>query len=240
MEIGYPELAVGDAYKATLLFDEIHNDSSLGSTALLMFGMKHWLSMDPLFRDATQTNKNFQANVWAVLTQIEINNTKLLVEALIHLDCPCDAQEICRDASRRFPAEGYFRGTKSIELNERKKTSLAWPMPSHFQSEQYDDWVATLRYGAFYRRAYPWMSSEMLRRDHFAINTVRKLVASLTPKCDIEKISAKGGPNKTKSDYYGMVAKTGIRKGNLIFQEGTVICAARPSTGRCPSCCSLI
>lgn len=232
MHIGYPELAVGDAYKATLLFDEIHNDSSLGCTALLMFGMKHWLSMDPSSRDATPIDKNFLHNVWAALKQIEIDNTKLLVEALIRLNCPCDAQEVCRDASRSFPAEGYFRGRKSIELNGLKRSILASPMPSRYQP---GDWIAALRFGEFYRRAYPWMSSEMLRRDPSAINRMRKSVAGLTTKCTIKKISVKESPDETESDYYGMFAKTNIKRGHMIFKEGTVIFSA--STGRCPACC---
>lgn len=232
MHIGFPELAVGDAYKATILFDEIHNDSSLGCTALLMFGMKHWLSMDPSSRDATPADKNFLPNVWAVLKQMEIDNKKLLVEALIRLNCPCDAQEVCRDASRSFPAEGYFRGRKSIELNELKRTILASPMPSSYQPQQHDDWIAALRFGGFYRRAYPWMSSEMLRRDPSAINRMRKSVAGLTTKCTIKKIPVKESPD---ADYYGMFAKTNIERGHVIFTEGTVIFSA--SNGRCPACC---
>lgn len=235
MHIGYPELAVGDAYKATILFDEIHNDSSLGCTALLMFGMKHWLSMDPSSRDATPADKNFGPNVWAALKKIEIDNTKLLVEALIRLNCPCDAQEVCRDASRSFPAEGFFRGRKSIELNELKRSLEASPMPSHYQPEQRGDWIAALRFGGFYRRAYPWMSSEMLRRDPSTINRMRKSVAGLTTKCTIKKISVKESPDETESDYYGMFAKTDIKRGHMIFKEGTVIFAA--TTGRCPACC---
>lgn len=239
MHIGYPELAVGDAYKATLLFDEIHNDSSLGRTALLMFGMKHWLSLDPSSRDAAPADENFLPDVWALLTQIEIDNSKVLVEALIHLNCPCDAQEVCREASRSFPAEGYFRGRILIELNELKRSILSSPMPSSYQPEQHGDWIAALRYGRFYRRSYPWMNSEMVRRDPSAINKMRKSIADhVTTKLTIKKISENERPDETESDYYGMFAKTNLNRGQVIFKEGTVICGA--ITGRCPACCGAL
>lgn len=238
MHIGYPELAVGDAYKATILFDEIHSDSSLGCTALLMFGMKHWLSMDPSSRDAALADKNFLPDIWTLLTQIEVDNFKLLVEALMRLNCPCDAQEVCRVASRKFPAERYFRGRKLIELNELKRSILSSPMPSCYQPEQNGDWIAAIRFGRFYRRAYPWMSNEMLRRDPSAINRMLKSIANVTTKCTIKKISVKERSDETESDYYGMFAKTKFNRGQLIFKEGTVICGA--NTGRCPACCGAL
>lgn len=240
MQIGYPELAVGDAYKVTLLFDEIHNETSVGNTAVLMFGMKHWLSMDPSSRDTAPTDKNFQAKVWAALSLFEVDNTKLLIESLVLLQCLCDAQEICRDASRMFPAEGYFRGMKLRVLNALKKRDLARPMPSHLPPEEKEDFNAILRSGGFYRRAYPWMSSEMLRRDPSAISRMRKSVANLTTKCNIKKISTKEGLDETESDYYGMFAKEKAQIGEIILREDAVLCAARVSAERCPTCCRLL
>ena len=240
MQIGYPELAVGDAYKVTLLFDEIHNKTSVGNTAVLMFGMKHWLSMDPSSRDTAPTDKNFQSKVWAALSLFEVNNAKLLIESLTCLNCLCDAQEICRDASRKFPAEGYFRGMRLRELNALKKMDLARPMPSHLKPEQKDDFNAMLRCGGFYRRPYPWMSSGMLRRDPSAISRMRKSVANLTTKCNIKKIAAKEGLDETESDYYGMFAKKTAQKNEIILREDTVLCAVRESAERCPACCRFL
>lgn len=240
MQIGFPELSAGDAYKVTLLFDEIHSETSIGSTALLMFGMKHWLSMDPSSRDAAPTDDRFQASVWAVLKSIEINNTKVLIESLMGLKCYCDAQETCRDAGRKFPTEGYFRGSKLKELNEQKRISLARPMPSQIPPDQKDEWIAKIRCGGYLRRPYPWMTSEMLLRDPTAISRMKKTVADLTTKCNIRKIFASEGLDAANSDCYGMFAKTKIRTGEIVLREGTVICAAKQGLDRCPACCRIL
>lgn len=240
MQIGFPELAVGDAYKATLLLDEIHNETSIGSTALLMFGMKQWLSMNPSSRNAAPTDENFRVDVWAVLKIVEIKNTKLLIESLIRLDCLCDAQEVCRDAARKFPADGSFRGEKLAELNHWKRTVLARPMPSHSKPELKDDWIAAIRCGSFYRRAYPWMTSEMLRRDPSAIGKMQEKIKCLKAKCNVKKITDRDSLDATETDCYGMFATKNIKRGEIILQEGTVLCTSRLSTERCPACCKFL
>jgi hypothetical protein len=68
-DLGYPELALGDVYKAHLLVEAaLRNDDWLGETVLLYTGMSIWLAglRNPLYSLMDQDPEVFRTSVHLV------------------------------------------------------------------------------------------------------------------------------------------------------------------------------
>lgn len=68
---------------------------------------------------------------------------------------------------------------------------------------------------------------------------MNKSISSLTEKCTVKSILAKG-PDGSELDCYGMFAMKTILPREIILRESTVVCAARLGAERCSACCGFL
>lgn len=112
--LGFPELGLGDAYKARLLVEAaLENTTALGTDALRTFSKKVYnLHMsDPAWirwRLYVSTPELLQSRVTDMLKRIEIQCWTELMEGLMASNCCNDYLEMSKAAIAKFPLDEVF------------------------------------------------------------------------------------------------------------------------------------
>ena len=169
-ELGYPELAIGDAYKAKLLCEEglAPDKTPLGLNVALCVGMEMWL----LACSSPDYDSEFDVTgvTEAFLLEQQRYAFGLLYVQLGNIGCIVDALEGCQAAHALFPYEQLFADEmKGLAALTRKKLSLA--QTSGMDSLQY---LFSMRNGSTLAKPYPWMAEHHLRRSPSVIDAAKK------------------------------------------------------------------
>ena len=232
LDLGYPELAIGDAYKAGLLVGAMKkNDTTLGENALLMYGMR-LLHSNPGMGATLWTGDTFKTRIMDALYNVEVKTVELLVNSLYNAHAFDDAERVCQIAAKQFPQSKFFRGSTLTMLGELKQRLLSIPKPVEVDDIDYKE---AIRNGGVSMRIYPWISSNLIQRDDAVIQRMKKNLRSLSTKCEIKESSV-DGPSAEVSQGFGIFATEDVAKGDVILTEYTVT-AGVASIQTCSACC---
>jgi hypothetical protein len=247
--LGYPELGLGDAYKARLLVEAaLENTSALGADALTTFSRKVYnLHMtDPAWKQWSHhvsTPQLLQSRVTDMLKRIEIQCWTELMECLISSNCCNDYLEMSMAAISKFPSDVVFPS----ELENAK----AWYQQRVDILQQRVDtgdltaaqmqW--TLINGGVYPTPYAWMTDEILSRDEDLINIISTEFGSSSTNCTVSRSTIRSDPDKDglfakDIDVLGVTATKDIKAGDTVVLDRT-FAGIIGDIDRCENCCGV-
>lgn len=214
LTLNYPELAVGDAYRATLLFeraDAVADTRHEGGSADSM--PKHKSGADEAVRVKAYT---------------------ILGQALYDCHCHVECYEFWLELTQRTEVPGVARLAleKASALRQllvqKEEAAAAYGGSGQQQRDR-------LRDGSVVTVLYPWMEQRHLARSSELIAHVNEeLGSNVQPRaCRVGKSTLAAVP-----DMLGVFAVRAIRKGEciLIDRTTTAACSAPPTTPHCENC----
>ncbi|KAI9865457.1 MAG: hypothetical protein M1813_002347 [Trichoglossum hirsutum] len=235
LDLGYPELAVGDVYKATLLVDAgLDYYSSLGERVRLHFGMSLWCQDNHKVSDANSFDPILMHRL---LRTVRRSSYRIMVSALALIRAYTDSKAVCQMALRKYHMDGFLvrsLGTAIDWLKERETRLNATERQKEYE----------LRNGHVLMRPYPWIPAEYLQRDQTLVDDLNGELRTYGPSCEIQPSSVKRSPRsevggvKTAPDNLGVFATKTIPLYGRVFLDITPIGANLTSTYNvCANCC---
>jgi hypothetical protein len=243
LELGYPELAVGDSFKGSTLCDAgLDYTSVLGESVRLHFGMSTWIK-DEAGQETTLDGELFRLRISNQLKNIQKGAYKVMVNAAKELLDSWDSLRVSQEALERFPAENFF-----LESQSHAKAGLKL-LGEELQRIEPDSKKRrdAFRRGAIKMRAYPWMLMEHLQRAQDIITSTNRQFEKSSTNCTIAPSplrptsSIKANAKKPKSDVLGVFATKHIKTGERVLVDVTVTGVTNvKSPGICGNCCRSI
>ncbi len=188
--LGYPELSVGDAYKARLIVDAAKsNASALGRQALAVLRQKvtQFANRDGATPKSNRTAEISSFELDRAIVNLELDVWRTLIESLHAANACGDSLEVCRNAVERFPSVQWFSQTLELTKEwhgERARCGLE-PLknvPPEWTRGQYD--------GGVLLRQYPWMTDDIIHRQStFVLEDAQNELKSASSKCIIREAS---------------------------------------------------
>ncbi|KAF2751865.1 hypothetical protein M011DRAFT_435013 [Sporormia fimetaria CBS 119925] len=252
-DLGYPDLAVGDAYKALLLTDEVAEEGEFHDEAMsavmedfgseqaaqLFATVASQLGFEGL--QGAKASDDNDATIWAQKYLSKIAYA-ILVSCLIDCGCLSSAFEYNTRAIQAYQDTPIF---------DRYRKTIQEKLQSYFKSRNEDFAEADVdEYpdrGLVRREQYPWNTWEPDRFSEESLNCMNEQMAAVAPKLEIKKTSllllAPETPNSCPQkdpiyvDQLGIFAKEDIAPGHLILEEKSLLTAvARLRETRCDAC----
>ncbi len=249
--LGYPELAVGDVYKARLLVEaalespRILDTTITGNNALLTFGMKiWWLHMtDPAWeqwKSMIATPELLRERVIDILKKLELQVWTELMEGLIALNACHDYFQLSQEAVAKFPADEIFPSELLNAESWFKQREYILGI-QHNAGEMGTELMHTTLYnGGVFPVAYPWMSTDLVTREDICFRQVQSEFKLESTKCVVARSAIRNVLDDVEplshNDVFGVFATKNIDLGETVLIDRTtagVIC----SLNRCPTCC---
>ena len=216
LQLNYPELAVGDAYKAKLLFDRA--DTATAAQEAL----------------SKTSGEPVQDRVTTADEEVRIKTYTVLGQALYDCHCHWECFEfwLSLTQAKQYPSISRLAFTKANALKQllaQKKQAAA---PYGGSEQQQRD---RLRDGSVVTVRYPWAEQRHVRRGAEVIIGVNKELRENVqpPACCVGRSSL-----APIDDMLGMFATRSIRKGECILIDRTTTAAisSPPSTPYCSNC----
>lgn len=250
--LGYPELALGDAYKARLLVEAALGGTSISSTdvtgdnALVTFGMKvWWLHMtDPAWeqwKSTIATPGALRDRVIDILKRLELQIWTELMEGLMASNACHDYVQMSREAVAKFPsdvifpselmnAEAWFEQRKDILDTQHTTGEIS---TSLLQSTLYN--------GGVFPVAYPWMTEDLVTREDACLKQVQKEFKLESTNCVVARSTIRNVLGNTESlshnDVFGVFATKNIDLAETVLIDRTTA-GVISSLDRCATCCN--
>ncbi|KAF7936310.1 uncharacterized protein EAE98_002529 [Botrytis deweyae] len=218
LELGYPELAAADAYKALILTTSVFDGKYLGSRVWLEMGMAIW------YRDAVKGNPwdvNFSATKFGIqmLDFLKYERKQAytqLIFSLCYLQALPDIKAITTEALKRYPDDItflYFQHAATSAYESNRTFIYQQALPDGIK------WVHA-EMGTVWNKPYPWASG-------FHTRTKRSIKAANIALKKCSKVLRIQPSNMTMSDSggvcYGMFASQDIHRGDTIIERSPVL-----------------
>jgi hypothetical protein len=251
--LGYPELALGDVYKARLLAEAGIGDSR----TVLRDQVRKALSKktyelhttDPAWMKWAHTVSTpdlLAQKVQDMLKRLELQIWTELMEGLMAANCCGDYARMSREAVEKFPDDEFFPSEVSNAdawYAQRKEVLVSAVEDGQMNEEQM---TTTLMNGGVYPVPYPFMSEAFLVRDTQVFESIEEDFKRVSTNCmvirsTIRNTPAEGGEKAiTEDDCIGAHATRDIVAGETILidtmSSGSVGVDADPAG--CPTCCA--
>lgn len=253
--LGYPELGLGDTYKARLLVEagllDKETSSILGDEVRKAFRKKTYVlhTTDPAWMrwaDSVSTPELLAEKVTELMKRLELQIWTELMEGLMAANCCSDYARLSREAVEKFPDDDFF---PSEVLNsdawyaEREEILVARVKRGSMTEEQKE---TTLLNGGVYPVPYPFMEEGLLIRDAAVFADIEEDFKKFSKNCmvvrsTIRNTTGKNGREATiEDDCIGVVATRDIKSGETVLIDnvsaGSIGVDADP--GGCPTCCA--
>ncbi|KAI9768745.1 MAG: hypothetical protein M1840_004740 [Geoglossum simile] len=239
-DIGYPELAIGDAYKASLLVDAgLDYGSSFGEAVRLQFGMSLW------YRDSSSWDNQHSPSI--LIDRLLRFTQELTYDVIIHslalLQADTDSVQVCQEALSKFPTNTFFSrcqkaGKDRLSSRRRKFNESGIPQSGV---------DFTLRFGRALMKPYPWIPAEYLQRSQLLLDGLSENLKTFGPKCEIRSSTVKPSPLlkigsvEATPGNLGMFATKTIPMGGRVFLDMTPVGVTNKHTpGICGNCCGVL
>lgn len=236
LTLGFPELAVGDAYKSRLLTEAALSDqeSELGEKVLLSHGMGYWLRDTKSMQE--KRGNNFLTDVLSSLRRLEHSAWSIFVRGLMHMGCTADIISF-HDVILERSILSKQDLVRLQTMYEEKKTDCTEVTTKWEGGQELDRSVETASNGFVRIRPYPWMSKDLLSRSAKTITTTAISLESVShSQCTWTSSNIQMGTNGN-SDVYGIFASKNIKAGGLVFTDHTIT-AMTTQPDSCPICFS--
>ena len=160
-DIGLPELAVGDVYKAVLLLDDAEDDSS-----------EYFDRVYAAIRRGQPERSTELMESYVLARSIEA--VVLLIEGLLTCGCPRAAYPYCIDRCRRFPDDETFQ-----KLRRKIRTTSSGSLLRELDASQ----IAQLpSRSLIHARLFPWNDHEPDRFSEDSLQQLNKAIQAVAPK----------------------------------------------------------
>ena len=236
--LGYPELAVGDAYKAHLLFEAWQGSNhDLEKNVALAHTIRYWSqTKDHAARfDGRPTAAVLEPNVQDTTRELEFAIWATLLDALAAAHCSWDCVQICKNLPKFDCFHDHQLRTFNDALRQRARLTPTDPeIDTHEPSE-------VVRNGVVLTRAYPWFSPSMLHRSDALVQGMKQEIVAMTSICQLASSSLQTGGSISSqgissNDCLGVFASKDIVAGEHLLTDSS-IAFATTVPGRCTACC---
>lgn len=248
-DLGYPDLAVGDAYRALLLTDEANEDGQEYYDQATE-ALQKYLEQPGRLRDIFTTNKEERRQEMEILfSEGHMDQENLLRIARIKcfrilsislLLCGClktawdfsvQGIAIAPEDQELIQAQEYISGLADRKL---RRSDVA---PAEFPDQ-----------GLVRREIYPWNTHEPDRYSNETLEFLNRELAQVAPKCEakvtelptlqdgVPQPDANG--NIPTNKQLGLFAKEDIAPGETVLEEVSVLCANNRFHNPLCDCCS--
>lgn len=262
--LGYPDLAIGDAYKALLLVDEVaeegeYHDEALeaANTDYLSVGIAG-LTIDPA--TDLQDEESCRSTVWAqkhlsrtayvreiwigicAWTSTNMARHDLLIETLLACGCFRSAFDYIARATRAFPDDNVFM--KYDEILTSKLRSYYGTQGENVDDVEVEDYPDK---GLVRRENYPWNPYEPDRFSEECLQFLNEEMAQVAPKLEVKVselplLSTDSSTNSPDHEIQlvkqlGVFAKEDIAPGTEVLKERSLLTAvSRLHDTYCDAC----
>ena len=237
LELGFPELALGDVLKARLLVgDALKSQYSPPSLAFYNENYKELLLVRENLEEA-------EGDFHGSLLKLEVGIMTHFLECLDAADCLYDLDMQATAATELYPGDPEFlRIAESAKsrFQERLQTINSFNQAS---PSSIDPSVrATL--GFVPSRPYPWMTRSMFQRSDQFIASINEALGREGIDCVIKRTSLTSDPANEQVEVglegnFGVFATKKFRPGEEIFVDKTALCATN-DLACCHACCGAI
>ncbi|KAF9698719.1 hypothetical protein EKO04_003246 [Ascochyta lentis] len=243
--LGYPDLAVGDAYKALLLVDEVAEEGEYHNEALDAANADYLSEgIESLGLDRTEQAQNEDENRAIAWAQKRCSRTAhdILIEGLLACGCFRSAFDYIARATRAFPDDDTFKKhdeTLTLKLGSyyEKKGENA----NDVEIEDYPD------KGLVRRENYPWNHYEPDRFSEECLQFLNDEMADIAPSLEVKVSelpllstdSSTQDPNHAVQfvKQLGVFAKEDIAPGKEVLKERSLLTAvSRLHETYCDAC----
>ncbi|CAO2657515.1 Nn.00g036410.m01.CDS01 [Neocucurbitaria sp. VM-36] len=234
--LGYPDLAVGDAYKALLLIDEVAEEGEYHDEALAA-AEADFLADRMASLDVDQNAEKVPTKEHEIVTWTHTKSSKTAYDLLIGclIDCGClrSAFDYTTRAKKAFPGDKTF---------ETYNQALSKQNNSLVDLDELPD------KGLVRREQYPWNDHEPNRFSEECLTTLNEELASIAPKLEVRVAelpilnasSSVTNKSHTEIQYMkqlGLFAKEDIPPGDQVLKEKSLLTAvARLHDLYCDAC----
>ena len=233
--LGYPELSVGDVYKAQLLVEAATEDAKtlLGQQAIVSFAWRLWFDA---CRNAGSSdrvaypNPSTDALIQKKLIELHLEICDAMIRGLHATASDWACLEACQRALKKFPSNPTFLRTLP-DLQDIVNLKSQNPKPTHLGAEYFSE---SLRNGQVLMKAYPWMTPDFLRRDERTLQTIKEGLEAFS-KCTIGPSSIKD-TRAPEADVLGVFATRDIRCNETILTDRTLV-GVTTLINKCSACC---
>ncbi|KAH6717318.1 hypothetical protein BKA61DRAFT_547131 [Leptodontidium sp. MPI-SDFR-AT-0119] len=251
--LGYPELGLGDAYKARLLVEAglLETPSILGDEVRKAFRKKTYElhTTDPAWMrwaDSVSTPELLAGKVEEMLKRLELQIWTELMEGLMAANCCSDYGRLSREAVEKFPDDEFFPSEvlNSDAWYAQREEILTARVDSGDMAEAQK--ATTLLNGGVYPVPYPFMGEGFLIRDEAVFKGIEEDFKRVSTNCMVVRstirntVGENGDEATTEDDCIGAIATRDIVSGETVLIDsmsaGSVGVDADP--GGCPTCCA--
>ncbi|KAL7946237.1 hypothetical protein V8C42DRAFT_29184 [Trichoderma barbatum] len=249
-DLGYPDLAAGDAYRALLLTDEVVNDGFeyhdqaqeslsryIGEPLPEALVHGHLADEHPDLANGTHGDAEVASGQLALLASIRAY--QILSLSLLLCGCLKSASQFCERGLAIAPQNAKLLHTRShINTVARQKLGL-----SDFEADDLPD------FGLVRREVYPWNDHEPDRFSPESLQSLNDGLREMAPKCAVQvatlPVLLEG---ESETDNYeiiptckqlGVFAQEDIEAGEVVLREFTLLTANnRHKDSVCDACSS--
>ncbi|CZS97211.1 uncharacterized protein RAG0_06374 [Rhynchosporium agropyri] len=245
--LGYPELGLGDVYKARLLVEAGLEETSsiLGDDVRKAFRKKTYdlHTTDPAWMRWADTVSTFELlaeKVKEMLKRLELQIWTELMEGLMAANCCSDYARMSREAVEKFPEDDIFPSEvlNSDAWNAQREEILSSRVKHGDMTESQK--ATTLLNGGVYPVPYPFMEENFLIRDEDVFKSLEEDFKRVSTNSMVVRSTIRNDEASTEDDCIGVVATRDIVSGETILIDtmsaGSVGVDADP--GGCPTCCA--
>ncbi|TVY81322.1 SET and MYND domain-containing protein [Lachnellula suecica] len=251
--LGYPELALGDVYKARLLVEAGLEDtpSILGNDVRKAFRKKTYdmHTKDPAWMkwaDAVSTPELLAQRVEEMLKRLELQIWTETMEGLMAANCCGDYVRMSREAMDKFPDDEFFPSevSNADAWYAQRETILKARVENGEMDE--GQMMSTLLNGGVYPTPYPFLTEDFLVRDELVFKGIKEDFKRVSTNCMVVRSTIRNTPAEegseatTEDDCIGVIATRDIGAGETVLIDemsaGSVGVDADP--GGCPTCCA--
>jgi len=238
--LGYPELALGDVYKARLLVEAVREKRSLFGVsvhALYTSKIRALHMTQPSWAALVATLELLSARVEAVLQQLELQVWSELMEGLLAANACADYLALSREAVERWPEDEVFVSEMANAESwfGQREDILKLQLEEGEISE--NQMSSTLNNGGVYPTMYPWMTVDMVGRDDRLVDTIRKEFEVGSKNSSVFRSTIRNDANGEEFDVLGVQALQNIEADKTVLLD-TTVASVTTSSDRCASCCN--
>ncbi|KAL3418843.1 WD and tetratricopeptide repeat protein [Phlyctema vagabunda] len=250
--LGYPELALGDIYKARLLAEAAlsSNSTTIGTLALEAYSKNVYnLHMTHpayvRFKSCVSTPELLKTWSIRMLGRVEVQIWTELMEGLLAANCCDDYLRLSKEAVQKFPEDDIFPSevANAENWNEQRIAILQERVDDGEMTEE--QMSTNLLSGGVYPVAYPWMTDDILTRDEDLLQKLKSEFLAVSTNCTVAKSTIRDvadsddGEALSEVDVLGVISTSAIDAGSTVLIDATTA-SAISSTSRCPTCCGAV
>ena len=228
-DLGYPDLAAGDAYKALLLTDDASDESGEYHEQVL----RAVEECTETFVDATgscleEGTKFKESSASDVISITTKASYRLLAKNLAACGCLQSAFTFCIRGLRVYPKDAILESIQAGILKSHREASLK--ANPDWKEDSFDPSLDLPDRGFARRELYPWNAHEPDRYGDAHITALNSQLRAVAPKCVVKAVnlpilSDDGGPCSGTTKQLGIFADADIEPGEVVLYESSILAA---------------